>query len=128
MNQRGNEERADPRIYLAAERTYLAWIRTAIALIAFGFVVARFGAFLRGIALAEAADAGPDPAASLALGLGLIGVGTALCLISAVRHRRYVQAIDEGRFRSAFGSNVAFGLAALLALTGLAMVLFLATG
>jgi uncharacterized membrane protein YidH (DUF202 family) len=76
--------------------------------------------------MAETPDAGQGPAASLALGLALIGVGVALCLIAAVRHRRYVRAIDEGRFRSAFGSNVAFGLAALLALTGLAMVLFLA--
>ena len=41
---------ADPRIYMAAERTFLAWIRTGIALSGFGFVVARFGLFLREIA------------------------------------------------------------------------------
>ncbi len=37
----------DARIYMAAERTFLAWIRTGIALMGFGFVVARFGLFLR---------------------------------------------------------------------------------
>ncbi len=37
----------DPRIYMAAERTLLAWIRTGLALMGFGFVVARFGLFLR---------------------------------------------------------------------------------
>jgi len=37
----------DPRVYLAAERTFLAWIRTSLALMAFGFVVSRFGLFLR---------------------------------------------------------------------------------
>ena len=38
---------ADPRVYFAAERTYLAWVRTGITIMAFGFVVARFGLFLR---------------------------------------------------------------------------------
>lgn len=42
---------ADPRIYMAAERTFLAWIRTGVVLLAFGFVVARFGIFLRQVAL-----------------------------------------------------------------------------
>ena len=39
----------DPRVYFAAERTFLAWIRTGLALMGFGFVVARFGIFLREI-------------------------------------------------------------------------------
>ena len=37
----------DPRVYFAAQRTFLAWIRTGLALMGFGFVVARFGLFLR---------------------------------------------------------------------------------
>ena len=37
------------REHLANERTLLAWIRTAIALMGLGFVVARFGLFLREI-------------------------------------------------------------------------------
>jgi len=37
----------DPRVYFAAERTLLAWIRTGLAMMGFGFVVARFGLFLR---------------------------------------------------------------------------------
>jgi putative membrane protein len=42
---------ADPRVYLAAERTFLAWIRTGIALMGFGFILARFGVFLRQLQL-----------------------------------------------------------------------------
>ena len=37
----------DPKDFMAAERTLLAWVRTGIALMGFGFVVARFGLFLR---------------------------------------------------------------------------------
>jgi uncharacterized membrane protein YidH (DUF202 family) len=32
---------------LANERTFLAWLRTCIAIVGLGFVVARFGLFLR---------------------------------------------------------------------------------
>ena len=45
-----DNEILDPRIPFAAERTLLAWIRTGLAMMGFGFVVARFGLFLREIA------------------------------------------------------------------------------
>jgi putative membrane protein len=119
-------EHGDPRIYMAAERTFLAWLRTAIALMAFGFVIARFGVFLRSIALPGAAGIEHGSGTSLALGLSLIGLGILVCIISAVRHRRYVQGIDEGRFRAVFGSRVAFGVTGLVVLAGVGMALFLA--
>lgn len=36
----------DPRVFFAAERTLLAWNRTALTLMAFGFVIERFGLFV----------------------------------------------------------------------------------
>ena len=67
----------DPRVFFAAERTFLAWIRTGLALMGFGFVVARFGLFLREIA---AMQGGPPPPAGLSrwFGIGLIALGVLL--------------------------------------------------
>ena len=46
---------ADTRTYFAAERTMLlAWVRTGLAMMGFGFVVARFGLFLRELAAEQA--------------------------------------------------------------------------
>jgi putative membrane protein len=39
---------------LANERTFLAWLRTSIAVMSLGFVVARFGLWLRELALRSA--------------------------------------------------------------------------
>ncbi|MBI3431156.1 MAG: DUF202 domain-containing protein [Hydrogenophilales bacterium] len=36
----------DPRVFFAAERTLMAWNRTGLTLMAFGFVLERFGLFL----------------------------------------------------------------------------------
>ena len=120
----------DPRTYLAAERTFLAWLRTGIALMGFGFVVARFGLFLR--ELAATPLAGNQPAVklehasfSLPVGVLLIAMGILLMVVAAVRHQRFVKALDCGQFRQSFGSAFGFCLAGLLALIGLAVAVYL---
>ena len=41
---------SDPRVFFASERTLLAWVRTGIAIVGLGFLVSRFGLFLRLVA------------------------------------------------------------------------------
>ncbi len=111
---------------MAAERTFLAWMRTGIALMGFGFVVARFGLFLRELATVNAAPARPNGGFSLPVGIVLIMAGMLVNVVSAVRHARYIHAIDQGNFRAAFGSRFAYLLGTSLAAVGLAIAVYLA--
>jgi putative membrane protein len=110
---------------MAAERTFLAWIRTGVALLAFGFVVARFGIFLRQVALLGGGAPEGGSGVSLYVGLGLVTSGVVVCIVSAIRHARYIRAIDEGRFRGSFGSAFAFAIVALLSLVGVTMAVLI---
>jgi putative membrane protein len=117
----------DPRIYMAAERTFLAWIRTGIAFMGFGFVVARFGLFLREIAQSNNMTvAQHNNGFSMPVGVALIMAGILVNLIAAIRHHRYIKALDRGQFRQAYGFVFTFLIAGFLAIIGLAVAIYLA--
>lgn len=120
------EQERDPRLYMAAERTFLAWLRTGISLMGFGFVVARFGLFLRELVVSNPSLPHPTTGFSLPAGILLILLGMLVNVVAGVRHARYIQAIDKGAFSAAFGSRFAYFLGATLAAIGLAMAIYLA--
>jgi putative membrane protein len=112
---------------MAAERTFLAWIRTGIAFMGFGFVVARFGLFLREIALGNNVSAPQhNNGFSLPAGIALIAAGIMVTVIAAIRHHRYIKALDRGQFRQAYGAAFTFLVAGFLAIIGLAVAVYLA--
>ena len=117
----------DPRTYMSAERTFLSWIRTGVALMTFGFVVARFGVFLRELQATTHQQPASRPSVSIYLGLVLVAAGVFTTVASAFRHKRYLDALDRGEFRESFGSTFAFALVMLLALMGIAMAVVLLT-
>ena len=116
----------DPRIYLAAERTFLAWLRTGIALMGFGFVVARFGLFLREITASKDLASASGSGFSMPVGVLLILLGIMVMVVSAVRHHRFIRAIDRGQFQQVFGFTFAFWLTGVLAVIGSAVAVYLA--
>jgi putative membrane protein len=113
----------DPRVYLAAERTYLAWIRTSISLMGFGFVIARFALFLRAYGLSTSAATSNSSHVSSAVGFGMVCLGVAVCVLAAVRHHMYIQALSRGVANPPLRIRTSLAIAAVLAIVGLAIAL-----
>jgi putative membrane protein len=112
----------DPRTYLAAERTLLAWFRTALAMMGFGFVVARFGLFLRQLAEIRNVEA-PQGRFSLSIGVGLVALGVVTTILAAVRHQRVVRHLTRGE--PIGNSRMGLVFAGILACVGFAMAVYL---
>jgi putative membrane protein len=115
----------DPRVRFAAERTLLAWIRTGLALMGFGFVVARFGLFLREIAAARDVTANESYGWSLWIGTGLVVLGVAVTVLAALQHRHILQRLNRGQDYVAPRWSLGLAVAVLLAILGAAMVIYL---
>jgi putative membrane protein len=87
----------DPRVILAAERTLLAWIRTGLALMGFGFVVARFGVFLREIAAAATHATSVSPSSGTpVIGVVIVGAGVLVNAWASFRHRQMTRQLTRG--------------------------------
>ena len=102
----------DPRVFFAAERTLLAWIRTGLGLVGMGFVVARFGLFLRLVHpnanVVEHSWAGP-------VGICLAILGALISGIASLQHRRFCSTLTENdlppKYRREPGILLGFGVA-----------------
>ena len=80
----------DPRVFFAAERTLMAWNRTGLTLMAFGFVLERFGLFLH-VLRQDPGHAGRD----LSFWIGIAFITLALWVIgfSIVQFRRVLKTL-----------------------------------
>jgi len=87
----------DPRIRFAAEQAQLAWVRTALSLMGFGFVVDRFGLFLRALE-AEGKGTLPSHTTSISFWIGItfIVLGVVINVVSAIEHSFVVDRINKG--------------------------------
>lgn len=120
---------SDPRVFFAAERTLLAWVRTGLTIMGFGFVVARFGLFLELLTYQRA----PAPAVvassvhlSNLIGIGLVLLGAASMLISAIQHRRFVVSLPAIDLPQAHNATFPIALSCILGALGFLLAIYLA--
>ncbi|NJD57696.1 MAG: DUF202 domain-containing protein [Nitrospirae bacterium] len=120
------------RVHMANERTFLAWIRTSIAIMAFGFVVEKFGLFLRQVSaylmVSEGLHRGDaektaafSPGYSAVLGVVLVGFGAVMGLLAFIRYKKVERQIDNDTFQP----SVILDLLLMISLLAVAVFLVL---
>ena len=118
----------DPRVFFAAERTLLAWVRTGLTIMAFGFVVARFGLFLRLLAAQQTGSVSPMQSqhdVSGVVGIALVLVGTACMILGAIQHRSYVSTLPPADVPRTHDPIYPIMLSLFLAALGIVLAIFL---
>lgn len=112
----------DPRVFFAAERTLLAWNRTGLTLMAFGFVLERFGLFLH-VLRQDPSHAGRD--LSFWIGIAFIALALVVIGFSIVQFRRVLKALKpiEIPARYCTWSGIAVNL--LVIMLGIALLAYL---
>ncbi|MHB8612786.1 MAG: YidH family protein [Candidatus Dormibacteraceae bacterium] len=117
----GSSRNDAARDHMANTRTFLAWLRTSIALIGLGFVVARFGLFLRELGAGAGNPVNPSSSGlSAVVGVSVVLIGVVLIALSTYRFLRAKMQIDRGRFVVSVVLEVAAGVATLVAGVALA--------
>jgi len=116
-------KRGSPSVYLAAERTFLAWIRTGIALMGFGFVVARFGLFLRELATSSHGNPPESGGLSIWIGTTLLLLGATVNVIATLHHVRLIGRLRRGEEIDQ-PSTAAISLALILATLALTLAIY----
>lgn len=81
----------DPRVFFAAERTLLAWNRTSLSLMAFGFVIERFGLFVT--ILMPQHNMPLQRGISFWTGLAFVLLGVFVAAFSTVQYRKVLSTL-----------------------------------
>jgi len=116
----------DPRILFAAERTLLAWTRTSISIMAFGFVIERFGLFLQ-ISGREEVQLFQRHL-SFFVGESFILLAVALSVFSIWQHQRVLKTLHPGDIPTGYSLSAGIVVNSIIGILGIALSIYLGTG
>ena len=106
----------------------MGWVRTSLSLMGFGFVIARFGLFLREIALANQITVHPHPwltSVNTVTGTGLIVLGMVVLLIAVRNHQNTVDRLHRGDLVLPSRWSLSVIVSLLLAALGMGLAIYL---
>ncbi|WP_028317900.1 YidH family protein [Desulfobulbus elongatus] len=116
----------DPRVFFAAERTLLAWTRTSLTLMAFGFVVERFGLFVSAL-LAQHSET-LQRGLSFWIGLSFILLGSLASVGAVVQYRRVLRTLQPVEVPTGYLTALGPWINLVVAFLGLALTAYLFRG
>jgi putative membrane protein len=110
----------DPRVFFAAERTLLAWTRTGLTLMAFGFVIERFGLFMHMLMAMEGKKWQRD--ASFWVGILFIVLGASAGLVSVMQYRSVLKTLKPVEIPQGYWVDAGVVVNLAMATGGIAIV------
>lgn len=110
----------DPRVFFAAERTLLAWNRTSLTLMAFGFVIERFGLFMH---LLQGTHAGRG--VSFWVGIAFVALGAYSAASATLQYRKVLRTLKPVEIPEGYSVNGGVMTNLLVALLGIALTVYL---
>lgn len=116
----------DPRVFFAAERTLLAWNRTSLTLMAFGFVIERFGLFLH--LLSPQHTQALERGLSYWIGLGFIMLGSVVSAVSVLQYRKVLATLKPVEIPDGYAVHMGAAASLIVAGLGFALVVYLFYG
>jgi putative membrane protein len=116
----------DPRVLFAAERTLLAWNRTSISLMAFGFVVERFGLFLEIVGRNELHVF--QRHISFFVGVSFVLLSAVIAFFSIWQHMRILKTIPPTDIPAGYTIGAGMIVNGVVGFLGIAVSFYLAHG
>jgi putative membrane protein len=116
----------DPRVFFAAERTLLAWTRTSLTLMAFGFVVERFGLFIQMLLPQQSETL--QRGLSFWIGLSFIILGAFASIAAVVQYRRFLRTLKPEEIPVSYLTHLGSWANLIVAILGVALSAYLFRG
>lgn len=113
----------DPRVFFAAERTLLAWNRTSLSLMAFGFVIERFGLFMH--LIMEPKGAALHRGASFWVGISFLLLGATVAIHSSLQYRKVLAMLKPVEIPQGYGVNAGPVVNLVIALLAVILMAYL---